>query len=69
MHSAPVEMGHWSAESRFTTNIPSPSGPVRHLHRGRGGEMKMHVSDFVMHYLISKLILKKKVYAFKTCNR
>ena len=53
MHSAPVEMGDRSAESRFTTNIPSPSGPVRDLHRGGGGEMKMHVSDFVMHYLIS----------------
>ena len=53
MHSATVEMGDRSAESRFTTNIPSPSGPVRDLHRGGGGEMKMHVSDFVMHYLIS----------------
>lgn len=42
-----------SAESRFTTNIPSPSGPVRDLYRGGGGEMKVHVSDFVMHYLIS----------------
>ena len=55
MHSAPVEMGHWSAESRFTTNIPSPSGPVRDLHRGRGGEMKMYVFDFVMHCTIQFL--------------